>query len=804
VNRGPVVGQRFDRALARRWAPLTLAACAAGCSSAAHAPSPQPATLDGDYAGAGGSISQITFSDGVRYRLWRSPCAFGSGSRCLEHGTYSLDATNTTLSLRDDITGATAALPFAVTTPGEAVPSSVRVLGGVSLGGGGSSLTAGDAACLVTAVEGGAPLTSSASQPPTVVSPGAVVAFTSGGETFTQATATASAPISGPGRGEVKYTFTGPRTVPRSSLTVGADFGGPFSIPVPRYIGPFGKTGGGGRTLADYVKLHRLGKYTEMSFAIANTEGIALALMVENAQSGGSWVPVMSYDPDGGAARTPVILPGAPSGATTSVDVYFPTEQLALAPSSGGTGANSFKLVVHALGCDADSAAGPSATLSSATLDFFAEPPVVLVHGINDTQANCWQDFAPFLTSAGFVADTAVDFSGLADKGTSCGGINACGHNGSVAEDVGRIQQRLARLAHDYGTTDVHLIGHSKGGLDLVNFLVSDYPAMKAAGTLRVLSLQTLSSPHGGSVEADINEPLRAWVVKQGYSLAGGALEWTLSTNGDDDVLDSFTLLGIKTAMLSGSGPIDPGLSDLETTSAAVAADLGWGGDPDLFFAAYGWDADFNRSQWVNSLGSFTSPPASEAANASASLLSRKYSMDCRGAPIGSDAWSDYCIDATEVDTFFAGTGYLSQTACSASTTTCGAPLWRPMAYGASATVASATNAHVGSTSTITLKTYGDGQWIGNDLVVALASASHPSAMSVYPMVGATPRTIAGLSRLAPNGGVQTYTATCGQTGGNHIAILRGSKSNLVECTGADTVAWLTASAPVADVPTPD
>jgi len=783
-----------------------VAAVDEGCSSSSAQPAPAPAVLDGRYVASGGSVSEMTFVDGVRYSLWRSPCAFGSGSQCLEHGTYTVDATSTTLALIDDVSGRISALPFSVTSEGvAATPSSadeLHTLGGVSLGGssgdGGVGLTEGDAGCLTVGGEGGATSLTSTAPAPVAVTSGAVVAFTSGGTSFKQASAVApSSDGAALARGEVAYTYSGMLSTARSALTVGATLGGSFSLPIPRYIGAFSQTGGGGRSLGDYVKLHRLGKYTEMIFEVANTEGIALQLMVQNLQTGNGWKPVLSYDPDaatGASAGHPVVVPAAPSGPASKVRVYFPTEQLALAPSMGSTGANAFKLVVSALGCNPGAAAA-NATLTSATVDFFAEAPVVLVHGINDDQANCWQSYAPFLTSAGFIADMNVSFVGLADKGAGC--------NGSVVQDVGRIQQRLARLVHDYGTADVHLVGHSKGGLDLVNFLVSDYPAMKSAGTLRVLSLQTLSSPHGGSVEADINEPLKVWSAEQGYSLVSGEAEWSYTVSGSTSVLDTLALEGIKAAVLSNSGPIDPGLSDLRTSSAAVAADLAWSGDPDIYFAAYGWDADFNRTQWVNALGASTSAPASTTANAAASLVSRKYSMDCRGAPIGSDAWSELCIDETEVDAFFTGTGALSEAACINSATTCGAPLWRPMANGQSASVSSAANAHIGSTSTITFNSYPNGEWVGNDLVVALPSASHPSAMSVYAMAGTNPRSMGGLYRLAGGGGVQAYTAACSQTGSNHIALLRASKSNMVECTGADTIAWLTASAPVEDVPNP-
>ena len=146
----------------------------------------------------------------------------------------------------------------------------------------------------------------------------------------------------------------------------------------------------------------------------------------------------------------------------------MPIEQLALAQSKGHAETNDFKLVVDAIDIDRTG----DVAFGAAAVDFFARAPVVLVHGINDTQKNCWPDYANEIERAGFVADTDVDFSGLANKP----GIDGTPptFNGSVEDDVARIRTRLTTIAADYGTIDVHLVGHSKGGLDFVNFLWSN------------------------------------------------------------------------------------------------------------------------------------------------------------------------------------------------------------------------------------------------------------------------------------------------------------------------------------------
>ena len=323
-----------------------------------------------------------------------------------------------------------------------------------------------------------------------------------------------------------------------------------------------------------------------------------------------------------------------------------------------------------------------------------------------------------------------------------------------------------------------------------MNFLATKYAAL--SGSVRVLSLQTLASPHAGSVYADLQQPLLAWAKEQGY---GGNQSWpgwgvVASDDTDKDVLDTLTLSGIKEAVLQGGGPIDPGLSDLRTTSAAVLVDQAYVPDPALHFATYGFDADFERARWLNAAGQVTTPPESGD-------VLPKYSTDCRGNPIGSNHWTYYCIDEDEVDTFFWGTAFYPPTGTTCSGwNECGAPLWRPMARGVRATVQSAL-ATGGSRSTIHFESRPEGEWDGNDLVVSLTSATHPHAERAFQRVGPEPRSVPGQRRFVPGGGVETFAAACAHTGANHIALLRKGRANMVECTVADTTEWIRVHAPV-------
>jgi hypothetical protein len=587
---------------------------------------------------------------------------------------------------------------------------------------------------------------------------------------------------------EVRYVWSGRVEARHDDLRVG-DSLGEIDLPIPRFVGAYEPSiaGSGGRSLADYVTTGTLGASTRIYLRVKNTSGLGLRIERKNAHTAGGW---SSF---GGPDSKPIEVPDVPNDDVWHwVSVAVPTRELALARAISKPEPNGFRLVVSAkLG---QSVSGRVVEISSLAVDFFAQAPVVLVHGINDTQANCWKDYADLAARAGFLPDTQVDFAGLADKPGLGGGPPT--FNGSVADDVLRIESRLLRLEADYGTRDVHLIGHSKGGLDLVDFLAGKYAALESAGRLRVLSLQTLGSPHAGSVAADILQPLKEWAALQKYDQTLDWAKWGVVVDGstDDSILDTLTLSGIKASVIQGSGPIEPGLSDLRTTSAAVATDLGWAGHPKIHFATYGFDADFERSRWLNLAGQLTTPPAP------GDVLS-KYSTDCRGNPVGSRQWTYYCIDEDEVDTFFWGTSTYPPygTTCS-GWNQCGSPLYRQMARGSRASVTSGPLTG-GTRSTIHMDSRTGDAWDGNDLVVALSSAMHPRAEKNFQFVGAAPRSIPGQRRFKPGGGVETYVATCKHTGANHIAFLRESRSNMVECTVADTTNWIRSSAAVVDEP---
>ncbi len=99
-------------------------------------------------------------------------------------------------------------------------------------------------------------------------------------------------------------------------------------------------------------------------------------------------------------------------------------------------------------------------------------------------------------------------------------------------------------------------MGHSKGGLDSRGYLARNYHPEK----VKVLSFHTLSTPHQGSVLADISVLARD---KNLQLVEGGSIE---AREGDGEM--EIFLKADSALVLFNNGPQLPGLRDLQTNSA--------------------------------------------------------------------------------------------------------------------------------------------------------------------------------------------------------------------------------------------
>jgi triacylglycerol lipase len=194
-------------------------------------------------------------------------------------------------------------------------------------------------------------------------------------------------------------------------------------------------------------------------------------------------------------------------------------------------------------------------------VEFEATAPYILQHGIS-SGAGTWDE----ASANGVIA--ALEERGVLFERFSLG-AGASG-NGSVAANANELNTRIANFLQPLKAKQVHVIAHSKGGLDT--------QGLQAIGPeFEVLSLSTLSTPHLGSVAADMSMVQKAEAdskVNSGADPNGFAASY----------IDTWTF---------GQGPQLPGLADLTTSAASSALSTGLRNNIARTFT-YGADADLN------------------------------------------------------------------------------------------------------------------------------------------------------------------------------------------------------------------
>lgn len=171
------------------------------------------------------------------------------------------------------------------------------------------------------------------------------------------------------------------------------------------------------------------------------------------------------------------------------------------------------------------------------SIGFDAAYPFVLAHGI-DSSAAAWQGVIDVMDASG-VLYTRFSVT----------------PNGSVANNGSELKDLIAPFLENVKAKKVNIIAHSKGGLD------SQMLAKLAPPDFEVSSLSTLSTPHLGSVVADISllQRIQADInINTGNDPGGYAADFV--NRGLAGMVSGF-----------GVGPQPPGLDDL-TTQAATAA----------------------------------------------------------------------------------------------------------------------------------------------------------------------------------------------------------------------------------------
>ena len=125
-----------------------------------------------------------------------------------------------------------------------------------------------------------------------------------------------------------------------------------------------------------------------------------------------------------------------------------------------------------------------------AELTFEAMYPVVMVHG-NSVDGSFW-------SRHGFVEPFKARHIPYDDT------ISMVPNQADIVRQSEQLMHLIKERAEKFGVDHLHLVAHSKGGLDVRDFLVRRIPELRAQGVeLGILSVSTLSTPHHGSAGAD-------------------------------------------------------------------------------------------------------------------------------------------------------------------------------------------------------------------------------------------------------------------------------------------------------------
>jgi pimeloyl-ACP methyl ester carboxylesterase len=219
---------------------------------------------------------------------------------------------------------------------------------------------------------------------------------------------------------------------------------------------------------------------------------------------------------------------------------------------------------------------GWCASIDWAELNFKAMHPLLLIHGTGDNPEDCWEKpgVTQHLASLGVPFEHKIQ---LEPNGRILPELDRQGN--PLPNNAQALAGYVRTIAQSFGVQKVHLVAHSKGGLDSRGYLRRFYNPEQ----LRVLSLHTLSSPHWGTVLSDISVRARN---------ARRTGEPPVAQQGDRD-MEVFLYYDSLVAF-SGQGPQSPAL-DVQQTAAMRGFNQEIGAPPnDVKFYTYGADADLN------------------------------------------------------------------------------------------------------------------------------------------------------------------------------------------------------------------
>ena len=201
-----------------------------------------------------------------------------------------------------------------------------------------------------------------------------------------------------------------------------------------------------------------------------------------------------------------------------------------------------------------------------AEISFKAVSPIILVHG-NGQSGDFYEKtgFESYLDSRFILYDHSIALT-----------------RSPIKSNAKKIDEQLPDIVKKFGVDSIHLVAHSKGGLDSRAYLQIFQPAHDK--DFKVLSLNTLSTPHDGTPLTDLlqaREDAAAMVGKLGRIEYINFPDWT--------------------RQMVPLVRFDDGLRELTTKNVAIFNRENLGAlPPDLAITAVGADADQNENGQID------------------------------------------------------------------------------------------------------------------------------------------------------------------------------------------------------------
>lgn len=166
---------------------------------------------------------------------------------------------------------------------------------------------------------------------------------------------------------------------------------------------------------------------------------------------------------------------------------------------------------------------------------FRALSPIILIHGNRSDD--------DFFVRQGFTQE--LDAKALAYDNKVFGDTRANPTANRISRNAVILNNNIPKIAASFGAKTIHLVAHSKGGLDARAYLALFQS--QHDDDFKVISLTTLSTPHDGSVLADV-------LIEREAALLAGSVDFV-----------GFPLFTNKVAETVAEEGIDEGKRDLTT-----------------------------------------------------------------------------------------------------------------------------------------------------------------------------------------------------------------------------------------------